>query len=293
MLSRPARQILSPISYVSFTSKKKHTAGGTLTSCVSDTVYFHNLGRNLHMTLRATLVLVLAGALLTGCATTVPFRSAPDLKQKTTAMQSVSVLPAKVDVYELGMATREKIDDWSDQARTNIVQSLRKQIARYNDASIRFYVVDSTSTEQKAMLEDTETLYDAVDASIVLHTYTDKNIFQDKIKGFDYSLGPEVATLKDSADVYLIVRAWDEISSGGRKAAQAGAAIVGALFGFSVATPGGITRISIALVDPKDGAILWHAYLAKEGTYDLRDVTSTDKLVENVFKNFPLAKAKK
>ena len=224
-----------------------------------------------------------------GCASSLPVHSSPDLSNRAPSIKRIVMVPPKVEVYELGVSSREKIDEWSLQAESTLVNILKSQFAQRPVLELRAWPQDSLAPARKADLEESQALFDAVNNSVVTHTYGEGGtIFADKIKKFEYSLGPETGGLSDSADAFLFVRAVDNISSGGRKAAQAGAAIVGALFGMAVRTPGGITSISLALVDAKDGTLLWHTYTAEEGKYDLRDPDSTNDLVTKAMEKFPL-----
>ena len=77
-------------------------------------------------------------------------------------------------------------------------------------------------------MEDTQALFEAVSASVLLHTYSrstwirkydSDQTFPEKLKNFDYSLGPEVQRLAKlaNADALLFTSGVDHISTGGRK----------------------------------------------------------------------------
>lgn len=224
-----------------------------------------------------------------GCASALPFRASPDLKTKAPTIKNVVLLPPKVEIFELGTATQEKIDEWCVQGTTNVSEALQTQLKERPGISVRSFQADSVAPDLKSSLDDTQTLFDAVNSSVVTHTYSENNDrFKDKVKNFDYSLGQETSQLSGDADALLLVRGVDHISSGGRKAAQAGAMVVGALFGLAIAPQGGATELSIALVDAKTGSLLWHTYTSVEGDYDLRDLDSAADIVKRALKTFPL-----
>jgi hypothetical protein len=227
---------------------------------------------------------------IVGCGSALPYRTAPDLASKTPGIHTVMLMPADVEVFELGTGgDTEKMDDWCEQARTNVINAVKNQLQGRATVMIRECDSLQLPSTVKRNLEETQALFQAVNASVVLHTYGEgRDRFDDKIKKFDYSLGGEVRELSDSADAYLFVRGVDYISSSGRTAAQVGAVIVGALFGMSVTPHGAPTFLAIALVDAKTGELLWHTYTAEEGTYDLRDMDKTSDLVKRGLKSFPV-----
>jgi hypothetical protein len=143
---------------------------------------------------------------------------------------------------------------------------------------------DSLSKEVESNLEQTQALFDAVDASIIIHTYGPlEQRFPEKIEDFDYTLGPEVKELAEQADALLLVSCVDHISSEGRKVLMVTAAILG------VYVQGGITAVSIALVDANSGSMLWYNFKGSGGAHDLRDPESAKSLVKDVLKDFPFS----
>lgn len=239
--------------------------------------------------LNLAIVLALA-AILAGC-TSPPFRSSPDINQRIASYGTILVLPPKVDLYEVSAGgTAEKMDDWSEQGTSNVVQSLKGSLSASRIPCL-FLNPDTLSAERKVTLDETSALYDAVDNSILLHAYGNEQTgFAEKEKRFEYSLGPETSDLAMTADAVLVVRGVDYISSSARKAAQAGAMVVGMLFGVVVTPRGGITALSVSLVDAKSGTIVWHAINASEGGFDLRNPASTGKIVASLLKPFPFRK---
>ena len=135
-------------------------------------------------------------------------------------------------------------------------------------------------------IKEINALYRAVAASIYNHTFwygQNPNIFPERIKNFDYSIGPVNKLLKrHKADGLLVVYAADEISSSGRKALQ----VVKALNPFDQVDHGGVTSMVIGLTD-RTGAILWFRTLANAGSYDLRDPKSSQAFVRDIFDDYP------
>jgi hypothetical protein len=145
------------------------------------------------------------------------------------------------------------------------------------------------SEDRKSNLEETKALFDAVNHSIIVHTYgTPEQRFSDKIKDFNYSLGPEVQELARDVDALLFVSCSDQIATAGRKAVQVGSVILGALVGIQVTPRYGATNISVALVDANTGSILWYNYHGSRGVDDLRNPINTTTLVKQLFKDLPI-----
>lgn len=221
-----------------------------------------------------------------GC--TPSYHLAPDAGPQLGTVKRVVLLPPEVNVYELSTGgVREKMDEWSELARRNVVQSLFGSVAFMKGATVCSLETDRLSSAQIQNLKETTSLHDVVDASICQHTYGDY-AFDDKVKRFDYTLGPEVRGIDSTADVYIIVTGVDHISSSSRKAAQAGAVVLGALLGFGVAPSGGVTAMTLSIVDASTGRVLWHSLRGSAGNHDLRNPASTSALVRDLFKNFPL-----
>lgn len=236
------------------------------------------------------LILWAASVLLEACLPPA-FRAHPTLAQRTATIKTVLVAPPKVEVFELGAGgVREKMDEWSDQGRKNIIAALEKSIANRASLRMRLLNEESLPQETKSELEQTSALFEAVDDAILRHTYgPEPERFGDKLTNFDYSLGAEVRGLKtEEAEALLFIRAVDHISSQGRIAQQVALVIVAAAMGIQVIPQGGATALSVALVDADTGAILWHKFLRSGGAHDLRDSGSATRLMDQVFADFPL-----
>jgi hypothetical protein len=232
--------------------------------------------------------LIVLSFLLSSCVTPTT-RSAPGLDELTPKVKTVYVLPISMDVYSVSAGgVLEERDDWCEEAETNVVRSVHEELD--DETRIRFVFMsrDDIPPEEQDNLEETLALFDAVQASIVTHTYgVEANLFPEKIENFDYSLGPEIGRLADGADAILILDGVDYVSTGGRKALMASSMVVGALIGVVVVPAGGPTAMSAALVDTETGDILWYHYKGSQGAHDLRDPASADTLTEGVLALFP------
>ena len=200
------------------------------------------------------------------------------------------LLPPVAHVESLSAGgVHEEQEEWSKQAETNVITALQGQLKRRPGLQLEYLSPDSLPPETKANLAETQALFDAVNISILLHTYGPDPIrFPDKVDNFDYSLGKEVNQLAGQADALLIVRAEDHISTEGRKALQAANVILGALVGVVIVPAGGTTMASVALVDARSGSLLWYNWVGSSGGYDLREAASTSSLIKDLLADFPV-----
>jgi hypothetical protein len=229
-------------------------------------------------------VLVAILALLAGCATSTPHRLAPQFQERLPAIKTVAVVPADVKVYELGAGgTRELMDDWSEKARENVLAAVRKHLGQGGSLALKdFDPKDDAAVEEE--VRDVRALYEAVSASVLVHTYGPETTFQTKKERFDYSLGP-LPKLGEAAaaDALLFVYAVDHISSGGRVALNVFTVLLAAAAGVVVVPAGGHTMVTAALVDARTGDLLWFNARATRGGHDLRDATSAESIVADTF----------
>jgi hypothetical protein len=225
----------------------------------------------------------------------------PGFHARADAIKTAQVVPPKIDVFyvETG-GLPEKREDWSKQAQQNIMTAVQRELQGKSPFVIKSPSDDALLEGTDPNLEETYALFDVVNKSILLHTYhpAPEYRFEEKIKNFDYSLGHEVKDLTNlKAHALLLISGADHIWSEGRKALQALGVILG--IGAGVATGvviiprlGGGTGISAALIDVRDGSILWYNSIASGAGYDLRDPASAASLVKDLFKDFPPSEGK-
>lgn len=240
--------------------------------------------------------LIAAASLLFGCAATDTYRVNPRFHQQSEPIRTIAIMPAEVKVYRIDAGgTREEIDEWSAQAKNNILSAVQNQMATRMGTKMDF-VTEELLDENTPLWEETHALYAVVSTMILIHTYRNPNspshLFEEKLKNFDYSLGSEVHPLAKGASALLFVDAEDHIWTGGRKALQGLGVILG--IGAAVATGaviipqlGGGISVKAALVDSASGDILWINAVGA-GTGDLRNAGNATDMVNNLFKDFPL-----
>jgi hypothetical protein len=236
--------------------------------------------------------LILACLLISACATAPRYRAHPQINSKIENVKTITVIPLKVDVYQLTAGgVKEKMDEWCMQAQRNVMTAIEDDLKLRPLLNIKSFPETLMSEDRKINLEQTGALFEAVNSSIIIHTYGQPvHRFPEKIQNFDYTLGPEVRQLSDQTDALLLVRGVDNIATAGRKAVQAGGVILGALVGVQVTPNLGVTAVNLALVDANTGEVLWFNYHASAGDHDLRNPIDTTAMVMDILKDFPIKK---
>jgi hypothetical protein len=197
---------------------------------------------------------------------------------------TVGVLEPRVDVFELGAGGQRTLkEEWSVPARKAIAEAVASAVAA---KGFGVKPLEPFPALQDDLL-DMRLLYEAVGSSILFAVYQQQ--FPAPVERFDYALG-DVSRLLDAygVDALAIVYASDEVSSGGRKAAKAVSTAALALLGVIAIPRGGVTRMSIGLVD-RSGSVLW--FNVGAGSYDLRDANSTGMLVSSLLAQLPSSRA--
>jgi hypothetical protein len=149
--------------------------------------------------------------------------------------------------------------DWTEQARTNIVNAIQaQQSTRGGKVTVlaRRSQVQGVSEQEVA---EVERLFYAVGQSIVLHKYLGEYLPTKRGKGLDWTLGEDAVRLgqKTGYDYALFMHAEDQVASSGRIALGV-LGIAGCFVGFCAPNVGGATQLDYAgLVDLKTGEVVW------------------------------------
>jgi hypothetical protein len=231
--------------------------------------------------------IVLCLIALAGCATsrTSVHR---DLAQADRPLpRKVLLLPVEIRVHEISVGgVVEKVDDWSDQASANA----RKYIKSLATSRNVFQVVEAPAlrADDKAQLDQHVALYEVVAGSADLALMSPIAAWRERAKDFDYSLGPGLKPLADHTgiDAAMILTGTDYISSAGRKAAMAMGVLLGALGGGIFIPQGGVSFVSVGVVDMRTGNLLWFA-TDQSGTTDLRNEQDVQRMLEQMFLTYP------
>ena len=149
--------------------------------------------------------------------------------------------------------------DWTEQARTSIVNALRSQQSGRGGQTLVIEHRNEIPGVGAQELADIERLNMAVDQSIVLHKYLGDYLPTKRGRGLDWTLGSDAVQLgqKTGYDYALFLHAEDQVASTGRVVLGVlGAA--GCLVGFCAPNIGGATQLDYAsLVDLKTGEVVW------------------------------------
>ncbi len=207
----------------------------------------------------------------------------PELESRAKSIHAVGLARPDVRIYQLTAGgVKELMDDWCDQGRTNLTDSVIRELKK-KSAQAKALELDKESQQE---LEDVVALYNAITTSIIWHTTPSENAFPEKIKNFEYSVGPIDKLLKKyKSDALLVVQGYDEISTGGRKALMAVGNVLGAVTGIQ-GPHKGITVVSIGLID-KTGALLWYNDWGNAGDFDLRNKGNVADISEALLYQFP------
>ena len=148
--------------------------------------------------------------------------------------------------------------DWTEQARTNIIQALRAQQGDLGGKvlvlSRRNELTGITADE----VADLERLHFAVAQSIALHKYSGESLPTKYGKELDYTLGEDAVALgrRTGYDYALFVYAEDNIASTGRTALQV-LGVAGCFIGFCAPSGGSNQFAYASLVDLRTGEVVW------------------------------------
>src|SRR5574341_961699 len=228
------------------------------------------------------------------CAGKQVYRSHPELMTRKKDIKTIGIVPFDVKVYEVDL--REPVilklrDDWSNQARENIMKAL-VDVLKGKNAEIKTLTLDKEEMQKKM-----DNLCRAVDRCIDLSTHP----FPEKEKNFDYSVGSIENILNAyGVDALIFVYGRYEIASAGRIAATSARIVLApiwvpflVLMGLvdegtfkSLIPETGQKSMIILLVD-RSGTILWYNAILNGGGYDLRNPKSASSLVQKVLSSFP------
>ncbi len=215
----------------------------------------------------------------------------PDLTKKTEHIKRISLLPPHIDMFEIGAGgSLEKMEDWSQAARTHTRNAIKEEFAKREHLQLAEFDEQIISSTSRTTYNQTLLLYEVVLNAIMTHAfqnpyYQSPRFFPWKARDFAYSLGKEIEAFASNADAYLIVRGFDQRSSGGRKALGVGTALVGAALGVAIIPQRGENLFTASLIDAHTGDVLW---FSKSLTpYDLRNSEDATKLVIEFMKDLP------
>lgn len=227
--------------------------------------------------------LLLTAILLTmgGCATTRSISLALTLeRQDGNAKMVLMPLDVELSVLTAG-GILEPRADWTEAAKKHILAAVKTEL-QGRGATLLLYQEPEDSDPLHQRLAEIERLHGVVGQAIVRHKYTGGLELPTKKGIFDWSLGPEVKTLrqKHDADYALFIRVRDSYNSAGRILVTLAVAVLGT--GLNMAQQLGFT----SLVDLRNGDIVWFNHLLSS-TGDLRTEEPATETVSLLLKGLP------
>jgi hypothetical protein len=137
------------------------------------------------MNYKKRIGLYFIGVLLIGC-TPKTYRLNPQFNTQCRDIRIYGLLSPDVEVCQISAGgVREIIDEWCKTGKDNVDLAMKTTL---EERKISFKPID-IDTEAFQELEDIQDLYRVVSLSIRTHTYG-PNTFSEKVKDFDYSVGP-------------------------------------------------------------------------------------------------------
>ncbi len=255
--------------------------------------------------------------IIAGCAPA--FRAHPQLQEKVKTIKTVAIMPPGIRVYQLVAdgGSPQLMGDLTAAATQNVAKAIQETLKDRGGFVYKPFPSPSANLETSGdpmaarvqdELEDTQALFEAVTASVLLHTYppggyavgggpTDQT-FPEKLTNFDYSLGPEVQRLAKLAiaDALLFISGVDRIPTTGQIVGSVVGSVLLSIPVMALGSTRGVdipvgssTTLSVALVDAGTGALLWYNVFSRYeiwGHY-LANAQRAADMVERVFKGFP------
>lgn len=194
-----------------------------------------------------------------------------------------SLLVMRPDV-SVGLMTAggavERREDWTNQARANLVEALARQQAG-RGGMVKVAATREETGADPELVAELERLHKAVGAAILVHKYQEQKLPTKKDR-FDWTLGGDAVAFGQASgyDYALFLHVEDSFSSAGRVAVQA-ISFLGCLVGVCVAPNGGYQLAYASLVDLKTGQVVWFNTLSS-GAGDVRTPEGAEALVRNL-----------
>ncbi|WP_426033096.1 hypothetical protein [Caulobacter sp. DWP3-1-3b2] len=225
--------------------------------------------------------LAIVACLFLAACTTTNTRLADSAKTAGKPPAGAKVLIVQPDI-ELSLLTvtglSEARADWSKSARDNVRGELKSAVS---GKALTLRELDPAAVEEPRVAQLLR-LNEAVGTSIQGFDYglcklPTKN-------GFDWTLGEGAQALGQAydADYALFTFSRGAYSSGGRKAAMVGMALLG------VSLPTAQQTAFVSLVDLKTGRIVWYNFAVAGADCDMRTPEGAKTFAQALLKNAPL-----
>ena len=177
----------------------------------------------------------------------------------------------------------ERRDDWTDQARGNILASLKDQQSTRGGAIKVAATREETGADPRSVA-DLDSLHAVVGNSIRAHKYAGLKL-PTKEGRFDWTLGqPAIDFGKTTGfDYALFLHVEDSFASTGRVALQA-VAFMGCMVAICIMPAGGQQAAFASLVDLHTGQVVWFNQL-QSSVGDVRTAEGANKVVSGLLDN--------
>ncbi|MEW5894943.1 MAG: hypothetical protein AB1650_04185 [Candidatus Omnitrophota bacterium] len=226
--------------------------------------------------MRKGLILLLVVPLLTGCVTT--YRSHPSFQQSFNTSETIAIISPHMKMHQLTAGgIPQYMEDWSRKSKEETSLALKDHVEEILQKKTLFIDGKDFTDAQKMVLDQQAGMFYVVATSVLMHTYESPFKFPHKIKKFDYSLGPEVAQLKQfapEANIFIFCSGQNFIWTAGRVCMS----VVGAALGIQLMP--GSEWIVVGLVDANSGDLLWFDYVPMPG--DLREHKVVDVVIKKL-----------
>lgn len=181
-------------------------------------------------------------------------------------------------------------EDWTEQAKRNVVKSLTAQQAK-RGGQIKVAATREDTGADPALVADLVWLHTAVGQAVAMHKFAPFPLPTKKDR-FDWTLGSRAVEfgVATNYEYALFLHAQDSFSSGGRVALQI-AGMLSCGLGVCVMPAGGSQAAFASLVDLKTGQVVWFNTLGSS-VGDIRTPEGADKMVSTLLDNMRPAKTK-
>lgn len=231
---------------------------------------------------RSALLLTATLLAMGGCAVTRSISSDSTLgHQDGNAKMVLMPLDVELSVLTAG-GLLEPRADWTENAKKHILAAVETELQGRGEQLLLYQEPDDNDPFLQRLAE-IERLHGVVGQAIVRHKYSGTEIeLPTKKDIFDWSLGPEVKTLRQKydADYALFIRVRDSYNSAGRILVTLAVAALG------VSLEGAQQLGFTSLVDLRNGDIVWFNHLFST-TGDLRTEEPAAKTVSLLLKGLP------
>lgn len=194
-----------------------------------------------------------------------PSRMHQNFSKIAKSIRVIAIAPTQVKAVHYVNDIPEQRSDWTETGMRGASKALKSRF----EHNARVVFLDR-NTSASAECEDIYPLYDAIRSSIVKHASKGRDVFYEKFRDFDYSVG-SIETILDKvhADALLVTTVYTVIYSKSLQASQQG--------GYATS----------ALID-RSGDLLWFSESGTAIGYDIRTEWGVQGILRQALTGFPL-----